>query len=208
MSLRNRLALIAVMIAVLAVAFAPSVQAQVITTRTDQASYSPSGSGTLFITIVNDSPTDTLEIRNLTIYFPWAGFVDGKWAAGSNVTYNLAPYKVLTTSVSPGGGNIFTYNAQFTIPSWFGRFSGGSSCPDSTPVRYGIYSSCVLLGFNGNGLEYQGQLFSVSMAVPTYRVPSLTQMILPTATFIVLVIGVVLLFMAYTSLKRWEAKKK
>ena len=208
MSLRNRLTVAVVMIAVIAVAWAPSAQAQIITTRTDQASYSPGGSGTLAITVVNDSPTDTLEIRNLTIYFPWAGFVDGKWAAGSNVTYNLTPYKVLTTSASPGGGNILTYNAQFTIPSWFGRFSSGSNCPDSTHVRYGIYSSCVLLGSNGNGLEYQGQTFSVSMAVPTYKVPSFTQMILPTAIFIVLVIGAALLFMAYTSLKRWEAKKK
>ncbi len=197
----------AAIIAVMTVVFAPPAQAQVITSRTDQASYTPGGSGTLYITIVNDSPTDTLEIRNLTIYFPWAGFVDGKWASGGNITYNLAPYKVLTTSASPGGGNIFTYNTQFSIPSWFGRLSGGSNCPDTTPVRYGVYSSCVLLGSNVNGLEYQGQSFSVSMAVPTYKAPSFTQLILPTATFVVLVASTAVLFMVWTSLKRWEAKK-
>src|SRR5437879_12211705 len=162
MNLKNKLVVTVAILAVMAVAFAPSAHAQTITTMTDQASYPPGGTGTLYITVVNPSSTDTLEIRNLTIYFPWAGFVDGKWASGGNVSYNLAPYKVLTTSGSPSGGNIFTYNTQFSIPSWFGGsiFGVGSNCPTSTTTRYGVYSGCVLLGTNTN-LRYQGQSSSI-----------------------------------------------
>src|SRR2546428_491971 len=65
MNLKDRLAVTVAILAVMAVAFAPSAYAQTTTTRTDQASYTPGGTGTLYITVVNNSPTDTLEIRNL-----------------------------------------------------------------------------------------------------------------------------------------------
>src|SRR5438309_8954283 len=168
MNLKNKLVVTVAILAVIAVAFAPSAPAQAITTRADQASYTPGGTATLSITVVNPSSTDTLEIRNLTIYFPWAGFVDGKWASGGNVSYNLAPYKVLTTSGSPSGGNIFTYNTQFSIPSWF--LSASSNCPGNTTTRYGIYARCLLLGTNTNGLRYESQSFTSSWrAQPTTR---------------------------------------
>jgi len=208
MNLKNKFLVTVAILAVMAVAFAPSAHAQTITTRTDQASYTPGGTGTLYITVVNPSSTDTLEIRNLTIYFPWAGFVDGKWASGGNVSYNLAPYKVLTTSGSPSGGNIFTYNTQFSIPSWFGVsiFGVGSNCPTSTTTRYGVYSSCVLLGTNTN-LRYQGQDSSISMALATYNAPNFAEMLIPIATVVVLVVVAALLFMVWTGIKRLETKK-
>jgi len=205
MNLKNKLVVTVAILAVMAVAFAPSAHAQTITTRTDQASYTPGGTGTLYITVVNPSSTDTLEIRNLTIYFPWAGFVDGKWASGGNVSYNLAPYKVLTTSGSPSGGNIFTYNTQFSIPSWF--LSASSNCPGNTTTRYGIYARCLLLGTNTNGLRYESQSFTIVMASPTYNAPNFTEMLLPLGTFVVLVVVAALLFMMWTGIKRLETKK-
>ncbi|HZD13320.1 MAG TPA: hypothetical protein VE177_07370, partial [Candidatus Binatus sp.] len=198
--MKNKLAVVAAILAVFAVAIAQPAHAQSITTRTDQASYTPGGSGTLYITVVNQSPTQTLEIRNITIYFPWAGYIDGKWASGGNVSYNLSPYQVLTTSASPGGGNIYLYNVQFTIPSWYGSF-GSSNCPGgSTSTRYGVYAGCVLLGTNTNGLRYESMSFGVSMAIPTYQAPSFIDTLLPTATFAVLVVSTGLIFMAWTSL--------
>jgi len=205
MNLKNKLVVIVAILAVIGAAFAPSAHAQTTTTRTDQASYTPGGTGTLYITVVNNDPTNTLEIRNLTIYFPWAGFVDGKWASGGNVSYNLAPYKVLTTSGSPSGGNIFTYNTQFSIPSWF--LSAGQNCPGNPSTRYGTYARCLLLGTNTNGLRYESQSFSIVMASPTYNAPNFTDMLLPTASFVVLVVAAALLFMVWTSLKRLEVKK-
>ena len=208
MNLKNKLAVTATILTVMAVVIAQPAHAQAITTRTDQASYTPGGAGTFYITVVNQSPTQTLEIRNITIYFPWAGYVDGKWAAGGNVSFNLSPYQVLTTSGSPGGGNIYLYNVQFTIPSWHGSFIGGSSCPGgNTSTRYGIYAGCVLLGTNTNGLRYETTSFSISMAIPTYEAPSFMTQIIPTATFAVLVVSTGILFMAWTSLKRLESKK-
>ena len=208
MNLKSKLAVTATILTVMAVVIAQPGHAQAITTRTDQASYTPGGAGTFYITVVNQSPTQTLEIRNITIYFPWAGYVDGKWAAGGNVSFNLSPYQVLTTSGSPGGGNIYLYNVQFTIPSWYGSFIGGSSCPGgNTSTRYGIYAGCVLLGTNTNGLRYETTSFSISMAIPTYEAPSFMTQIIPTATFAVLVVSTGILFMAWTSLKRLESKK-
>lgn len=208
MNLKNKLAVTATILAVMAVVIAQPAHAQAITTRTDQASYTPGGAGTFYITVVNQSPTQTLEIRNITIYFPWAGYVDGKWAAGSNITNNLSPYQVLTTSASPGGGNIYLYSVQFTIPSWYGALNGNSNCPGgTTSTRYGIYSGCVLLGTNTNNLRYETTSFSISMAIPTYEAPSFMTQIIPTATFAVLVVSTGILFMAWTSLKRIEPKK-
>ncbi len=206
MNVKRKLSMAIAITAIIALAIAPPAHAQTVTTRTDQASYTPGGSGTLFITIVNNSPTDTLELRNFTIYFPWAGFVDGKWDASNNVSTNLAPYKVLTTSGSPGGGNIYTWSTTFNIPSWFGG-SGFGNCPGSTNTRYGIYSSCLLLGTNQNGLRYEGQDVAISMAIATYQAPSLTSMILPIATFAILVIATALLFLAWSSLRRMEPRK-
>src|SRR5207245_8706680 len=119
MNLKNKLAVTATILAVMAVVIAQPAHAQAITTRTDQASYTPGGAGTFYLTVVNQSPTQTLEIRNITIYFPWAGYIDGKWAAGSNVTFNLSPYQVLTTSGSPGGRHLYLNNLQFTLHSCY-----------------------------------------------------------------------------------------
>lgn len=207
MNLKKKVMLIAALIAVIAVATAPSARAQQISTLTDQAAYSPGGTGTLTITIVNNSPTNTLEIRNLTIYFPWAGFVNGKWLTGANITDNLAPYQVLTTSGSPGGGNIFTYTTQFSIPSYFGYNSGSTNCPFSASTRYSTYSNCILLGTNQNGLQYETARVNIPMAIPTYNAPSFIDMIIPTATFAILVVATGLLFAAWTSIKRLEIKK-
>ncbi len=206
--MKNKLMVIAALVAVIAVATAPSAHAQQITTLTDQASYTPSGTGTVTITIVNNSPTNTLEIRNLTIYFPWAGFVSGKWLTGANVTDNLSPYQVLTTSGSPGGGNIFTYSAQFTIPTWFGYGSGSANCPfGSTGTRYSTYSGCILLGTNQNGLQYETARLTIPMAIPTYNAPNFVDMIIPIASFAVLVVACGLLFMTWSGIKRLEVKK-
>src|SRR5207245_9705056 len=54
MNLKNKLVVTVAILAVMAVAFAPSAYAQTITTRTDQASYTPGGAGTQYITVLNN----------------------------------------------------------------------------------------------------------------------------------------------------------
>ncbi len=183
------------------------VHAQPVTTRTDRASYVPGDSGTLFVSVVNNSPTSTLEIRNLTIYFPWAQLVDGKWPSGANVTVNLSPWPILGSQAS--GNNVYSYSTSFTIPSWFAGsiFSGRSSiCPDSDGPRYGLYNSCIILGITGSPPRYDTQPFGIAMALATYTPTSLISQWLPIATLVVLIVATGFLALAWTSLRR-AAKK-
>ncbi len=190
---------------VVTLVLAQPVHAQTLSVRADRASYVPGDSGTLFISIVNESPTQTVEIRNITVYFPWAGFVDGKWQGG-NVSVNLSPFKSLTTS--SGGDSIYNNpGIPFTIPGWFGgQRILFASCSDTT-LRYGLYVGCILVGTNGNGLRYDATSFSILMAAATYNPPSLVSQALPIATLVVLVIATAFLFLAWTSLRRMETKK-
>ena len=184
----------------------PSVHAQQLTGRTDRASYVPGDSGTLFVSVVNNSPTSTLEIRNLTIYFPWAQLVDGKWPSGANVTVNLSPWVILGSQGS--GNNVYSYSTSFTIPGWFSGsiFGGGGFCPSSPSTRYGSYSGCIIVGKTAAPPSYEGGGFGVTMAFATYTPTSLVSLWLPIATLVVLVVATAFLGLAWTSL-RSAAKK-
>lgn len=175
--------------------------------RGDKASYIPGDVGTLIITVVNDSPTETLEIRNFTVYFPWAGYVDGKWNPQGNVSFNLNPVKVLSTNTGTNPDNIYTYQAPFTIPAWFSGSEFSTNCPGNPTVRYGLYNECVLVGTNDNNLRYENQFFSLAMAIPTYNPPSLVSMAIPIATLVVLVAATAFMFLTWASVRRLELRK-
>lgn len=192
--------------AVLAVAIAmPQLaHAQTLSQRTDRASYVPGDSGTLILTFVNESPTETVELRNITVYFPWAGYVDGKWQG--NVSDNFGP-KQLGTSGS--GQNIYTHPVTFTIPSWYSGGSLGYGCPGGTvTTRYGLYGDCVLVGSNQDNLKYDTErVSSIPIALPVYNPVSLVSMAIPIATLVVLVIATAFLAMTWSGIRRLESKK-
>ncbi len=198
----------AALVLVTLVALGTPVHAQQVNARYDRASYVPGDSGTLFISIVNNSPTSTLEIRNLTIYFPWAQLVDGKWpSSGANVTVNLSPWVVLGSQGS--NNNIYLYSTSFTIPSWYGGsiFGGGSNCPGNIRnVRYGQYSGCLVLGTTGSPPSYDTQSFGIVMALASYTPTSIISLWLPIATLVVLVVATAFLAMAWISLRRMGKK--
>ena len=205
MNRERKLIVVAALLVVIAMVIVQPAHAQTITYRYDQASYTPGSSGTIYFTIINTSAGNTLEIRNITLYFPWAGFYNGNWQGG-NISVNLSPFKVLTTSGSPGGGNIYAWSTGFTVPGWYPGGTGGTSCPGGTNTRYGLYGSCFLLGTNLGG--YETQFVSIVMAGPTYQSASFSlATILPIASFVVLIAAVVLLFFAWTSLRRIEHRK-
>lgn len=193
----------------LAIAVTQPVQAQTIAARTDRASYVPGDTGTLYVTIVNESPTNTLELRNITVYFPWAQLVDGKWPTGANVSVNLNPWKLLGSSAS--GNNVHTEPITFSIPSWYGAgslFGAPSNCPDSNDPRYGFYTDCISVGTTGNPPRYTVSTdTNIFMALPTYDAPSIVSMIIPTATFLILVIATAFLAMTWSGIRRLEARK-
>src|SRR2546426_1164271 len=112
-----------------------------VNTRTDKSAYAPGDSGTMTISIIN-TIGNPLLIRNITIYYPWAGYdTNGKWFT-ANYTYPVSPPVALATK----GTNNYSYTTpSFNIPSWW----GGSStqqfpCPRSTSSKFGLYSACIL----------------------------------------------------------------
>lgn len=196
----------ATLVLVTLVALGQPAHAQQITPRADRASYVPGDTGTLFVSIVNTAGSGTIELRNITIYFPWAQLVDGKWpTSGANVTVNLSPWVTLGSQGS--NNNIYLYSTSFTIPSWY---SGGSTlgCPGRDGPRYGTYSNCILVGETGNPPRYNvldGGI-TIQMALPTYTPVSFATLWLPIATLVVLVVATAFLALAWTSLRRMTKK--
>lgn len=181
-----------------------------ITAQADRASYIPGDSGTLTVTVINPSAQNTLEIRNLTVYFPWAQYVNGAWPSGANASQDIPkPWPILGSSQS--GNNIKTFTFSFTVPSWYsgtiGGFGSNPQCPDPMGPRYSTsYNSCVFIGYTDNPSQYQSHAFGISMAIPTYQPISLTSQWLPIATLVVLVVATIFLAMAYSSLRRLNKK--
>lgn len=203
--------IVAALLVIVAIAAAgQSAHAQpTISTQADRASYVPGDSGTLTVTLVNPSGTNGLEIRNITVYFPWAQYVNGAWPSGANASQNLSPWAQVGSVQS--GNNIKTFTFPFTIPTWYsGNPFGGSGagqCIDNMGPRYSTsYNSCVIVGYTDNPSQYQSRGFSISMALPTYAPVSLTSQWLPIATLVVLVVATVFLAMAYNSLRRLNKK--
>src|SRR5215470_17221950 len=115
MKMKNGKRAIAATLAIIALmTLGQSAHAMVITGQTDRASYVPGDSGTLTVVIVNDDANNNLEIRNITVYYPWATFRDGKWD-GANVTLNINPWKILGSQGSGSVGNIYSTSLSFSI---------------------------------------------------------------------------------------------
>src|SRR5713226_6775238 len=74
MNIRIGRRIIAALLVVVAIAaLGQSAHAQPnISTQSDRASYVPGDSGTLTVTLINPDTSNTVEVRNLTVYFPWA----------------------------------------------------------------------------------------------------------------------------------------
>jgi hypothetical protein len=207
MKIRIRKRLLAALLLIAAfAALGQTVHAQpTISTQTDRASYVPGDSGTLTLTLINSDPTNTLEIRNLTIYWPWAQYVNGQWPSGANASQNLSPWPVLGSAQS--GNNIKTYTFSFSVPSWFaGSFLGsGSNCFGNQ--RYSTsFHGCVIVGFTEAPPSYTHQSFSIAMALPTYTPTSIVSEWLPIATLAVLVVATAILALVWTSTRRMSKK--
>jgi len=209
MNIRVGKRIVAALLVVVAIAaLGQSVHAQPdISTQSDRASYVPGDSGALTVTLINPDNSNTIEVRNITIYFPWAQYVNGAWPSGANASQNLSPWPVLGSVQS--GNNIKTFTFSFTIPSWFAGsiFGSGSSCPNHPGTRYSTsYRGCVIVGYTASPPQYQGQDVSIAMALPTYTPTSIVSQWLPIATLVVLVVATLFLAMAWTSLRRMSKK--
>ena len=209
MNIRIGKRIIAALLVVAIAALGQSAHAQPnISTQPDRASYVPGDSGTLTVTLINTETSNTIEIRNITVYFPWAQYVNGAWPSGANVSQNLAP-NWPTLGSAQSGNNIKTFTFSFTIPSWFAGsiFGSGSVCPNHPATRYSTsYHGCVIIAYTATPPQYVGQDASIAMALPTYTPTSIVSEWLPIATLVVLVVATLFLAMAWTSLRRMGKK--
>jgi hypothetical protein len=190
---------------VLAAVSLPAHAQPTVNTHTDKSAYAPGDSGTLTISIVN-SIGSPLLIRNITIYYPWAGYdTNGKWLQNANFTYTFSPNVALATR----GTNNYSYaTPSFNIPSWWGLGSPlQGRCPGSTNTKFGLYSACVLLGSNSTR-SYDGFDFGVPMAQAFYNPSALSaiQEWIPVATLIVLVMATAILAMVMLRLGNLSKK--
>ena len=177
---------------ILAITAMPGHAQPTVNWRLDKSAYAPGDSGTLTLTIFN-TIGNPLAVRNITIYYPWAGYdTNGKWLSNANFTNNFSPPTILATT----GATNFSYTTpQFTIPSWWGSNSQVQfGCPGTTLTRLGKYSACILIGTNSTA-RYDGSDFTISMALPFYN-PSSSSVLsewVPVAELIVLVVATALL---------------
>jgi hypothetical protein len=199
----SALAISLLVLALAAVSLPVHAQPQV-NTRTDKSAYAPGDSGTLTISIRNTIGSPLL-IRNITIYYPWAGYdTNGKWFT-ANYTYPVSPPQALATN----GANNYSYTTQlFNVPSWWGINSRPQyGCPGSTNNKFGTYSGCILLGTNST-TRYEGFGFDIAMALAVYNPSTLSaiQEWVPVATLIVLVIATAILAMVMLRLGNLSKK--
>ncbi len=201
----RKYALASALTLVMVAAFGQTVHAQTSENfRFNTASYVPGDSGTLTYFITNTAGTN-LFLKNITIYFPWAGYdSNNKWQG--NVSINFSPWKALVTN--PSGGNVTYYNQlSFQVPPWYGALFQSRSCPGNTRIRYGNYFGCVLIGTDQSNNYDTVDFPFVPIAQATYTPVSLVSQAIPIATLVVLVFATAFLFMAWTSLRRLETKK-
>src|SRR2546422_10048270 len=82
----------ALLVVVAIAALGQSAHAQPnISTQSARASYVPGDSGTLTVTLVNPANSNSIEARNITVYFPWAQYVNGARPSGAHVSPHLSP---------------------------------------------------------------------------------------------------------------------
>jgi hypothetical protein len=194
---------IAIALSLIALSMAgQTVQAQTSESfRFSSPAYVPGDSGTITYFITNTAG-NTISLKNLTIYFPWAGYdPSNKWQG--NVSINFSPWKTLVTN--PAGGNI-TYSNQvnFQVPAWFGALFQNHNCGNGR-IRYGLYAGCMLIGTDQDNL-YDSVDLSVAIAQAVYTPISLVSEAIPIATLIVLIFATAFLFMAWTNLRRLSKK--
>ena len=175
-----------------------------VNTRADKSAYAPGDSGTITISIIN-TIGNPLLVRNITIYYPWAGYdTNGKWFS-ANYTYPVSPPVALATK----GANNYSYTTQtFNIPTWWGISSRSQfGCPGNTNTKFGLYSGCILIGTNST-TRYEGSDFGIAMALAVYNPSTLSaiQEWIPVATLIVLVIATAILAMVMMRLGNLSKK--
>jgi hypothetical protein len=185
------LAALSALLLILVTAFGQPVRAETSETfRFTSASYIPGDTGTLTYYITNTAGT-TLSLKNLTFYFPWAGYdTNNKWQG--NVSINFSPWKTLVTN--PAGGNVTYYNqVSFQVPSWYGALGQNHNCGNGR-VRYGIFVGCVLIGTD-QSLTYDSMDLSVAIAQAFY-IPTSASLLstwVPAASLVVLIIATAIL---------------
>jgi len=106
---------------------------------TDKPGYDLGEKSVLHIVIRNDRTDEDLILQNMTIKYPWFVFTGEKW--DGNDTIKPSPPFVLQKN----GGNVYTINREFTVPSdgraMSGIYGGTSqieieTAVDKPPYRY------------------------------------------------------------------------
>jgi len=95
----------------------PSVDDVTVYVWTDKSQYKPGEKGILKISVLNERD-DSIEIRNITIHYPWYTYDANKGEWSGNETIKLDPAETL-----PSKGGHYYREVDFTVPT-DGRVTG------------------------------------------------------------------------------------
>jgi hypothetical protein len=125
--------------------FTGQIVARAYTTDTQ---YMPGQTGTLYIVVLNyrSSP---VEIKNITIYYPWLNYAKDKGWTGNDTIIPSSTEKTLSSD-----GGKFEKEIQFTIPN------DGS-------IIHGVFSTADVTVYDKDGNEVASTEAYIVVAVPT-----------------------------------------
>ena len=143
------IALLAVLCVQSVIAAPPSVADVTVYVWTEKTQYKPGEKGTLKISVLNERD-ESIEIRNITIQYPWKAYDANKDEWDGNKTIELDPAETLSSN----GGSYFT-EVEFTIPT-----DGRVADPD------GVGTIIIRMGTDMTPIGADVNLFVSSVSVP------------------------------------------
>jgi hypothetical protein len=145
---------------------------------TNKPYYTYGESGTLYVTVRNDGH-GPIEIKNITVTFPWFGWYNGKWDGNDTL-------KDINTAIAENATSE-TFELPFTIPAEGRGVSLASSAYVVVVYTWGEESS------------YEDGYLTIPIELPVTQNPNLTPILylmgIDTVLLILVIIGLVYVWM-------------
>jgi len=142
---------------------------------TDKPYYTYGESGKLYVTVRNEGP-GTIEVKNISVTFPWFGWYNGGWDGNETIT-DIEANLVGANDTSD------TYEVSFRVPTEGRGVSWGSSALVQVGYEY----------TGGSAYAYPTPSIAIPIELPVTQSPNLTPILyligIDTILLILVIIG-------------------